>query len=232
MEWINEPPCHAMTLKLSDPTTGKLELIGPAPSARVGGGLVAAMGATFGSVALPFLRLPFPAPFKLIPLTLGLVGGGMGAAGLAFATANASVLFERGKGVRFRWKLATRPQKELFIPVKDIAGIDISRGEHAVKDSSGFTSTRYHYGLHVVTTEGKAVQFESFSLQTQARLRKEQIEAVLRPVEVERKRGNKPARKKTAAKSTGASKKTTARKSPPARKAATARKTTRAEHTR
>lgn len=223
MQWINEPPCHAMTLKLSDPAAGKLELIGPASSARVGGGLMAAMGATMGSMALPFLRLPFPAPFKLIPLTIGLVGGGMGTLGLAFATANASVLFERGKGVRFRWKLATRPQKELFIPVKDIAGVDISRGEHPVKDSSGFHSTAYHYGLHVVTTEGKAVQFEAFSLQTQAQLRKQQIEAVLRPLEGK----NKPARKAAKAKAPGARKQTTtARKSPPARKAAAARKTT------
>jgi hypothetical protein len=225
MEWINEPPCNAMTLKLSDPAGGKLELIGPATSARMGGGVVAAMGATFSSVALPFLRLPIPAPFKLMPLAFGVIGGGMGALGLAFATANASVLFERGKGVRFRWKLATRRERELFIPAKDIAAIDISRSEHDVKDSSGFSSTtHYHYRLHVVTTEGKAVQFESFSLQTQARIRKEQIEAVLRPT--------RPARKTTAAKKTGARKTSVARKSPPARKAATARKTTGAERAR
>jgi hypothetical protein len=219
MEWINELPCSAMTLKLSDPAGGKLELIGPGASSRVGGGVMAAMGATFSSAALPFLRAPIPAPFKLVPLAFGLIGGGVGALGLALATANTSVLFERDKGVRFRWKVAAMRQRELFIPAKDIAGIDISRGEHPAKDSDGFTTTRYHYALHVVTKEGKAVAFESFSLQTQARLRKEQIEAVLSPVQ--RKRKRKPA---DALKP--------ARKTTPARKASPARKKTGAPRAR
>jgi hypothetical protein len=185
MEWINEPPSYAMTLKLSDPAGGKLELVGPATSERVKGGIIAAVGATFSTAALPFFRAPFPAPipwpFKLVPLAVGLVGGGIGALGVAIATGEASVLFERKKGVRFRWKLGPLPQRELFVPAKEIAEIELSRTVRHSEDRHGFSTTSVHYQLHVVTTSGKAVAFESFPLQAQAKLRQTQIERVMRP---------------------------------------------------
>ena len=151
MEWINEPPCYTMKLELSDLAAGKLELSGPAGSERLAGGVIAAVGATFSTTALTFLRAPIPMPFKLVPLAIGLVGGGLGALGAASATGDASVLFERGKGVRFRWRLMPLRQRELFIPAKDIAGLEILRSEYHSKDSHGFSSTSYRYRLIVVT---------------------------------------------------------------------------------
>lgn len=113
MEWLNDPPCYGMTVKLSDLAAGQLELIGPATSERVKGGVMAAMGATFGTFALPFFRAPLPAPAKLIPLAFTLIGGGLGTLGVAVATSKASALFERGKGAWFRWKIEAvmRPAK-------------------------------------------------------------------------------------------------------------------------
>jgi hypothetical protein len=194
MEWFNDPPCYGMAVKASDPAAGKLELIGPATSERVKGGVMAAMGATFGTFALPFFRAPFPAPFKLIPLAFTLIGGGLGTLGMAVATSEASALFERGKGVRFRWKFGPMRPRELFIPTKDISGFEISRSEHHSQERNGFSSTHVTYELHLVTKTGKAVAFESFPLQAQAQLRKEQVEAMMRPVKTKAPRKKVRAR--------------------------------------
>jgi hypothetical protein len=124
----------------------------------------------------------------------------MGALGMAVATGESSVLFERGKGVRFRWTLRPLRPRELFIPVKDISQLEISRVESSSNDGHGARSTRVHYELHVVTQEGKAVALESFSLQAQAKLRQAQIEAVLRlPAKVRAPRKRAATRKKSKA---------------------------------
>lgn len=194
MEWFNDPPCFGMAPKVSDPAAGKLELIGPATSERVKGGFMAAMGATFGTFALPFFRAPFPAPFKLIPLAFTLVGGGLGTLGMALATAESSALFERGKGIRFRWKFGPMRPRELFIPAKDISGFEVSSSEHHSQDRNGFSTTRITYELHVVTKAGKAVAFESFPLHAQAKLRQEQVETVMRPARAKAPRKKARAR--------------------------------------
>lgn len=223
MQWINEPPCHSMNLEQSDLVAGKLALSGPGRSERMAGGFVAAVGATFATTAMRFLRtpIPVPMPFKLIPVAIGLVGSGVGAAGAAAATGSISVLFERGKGVTFRWRILPLRARELFIPADEIAALDISRTVHTSKDSVGFSTEHFRYQLNVVRKTGEAVPFESFGLHTQARLRKEQIEAVMRPVEppVE----SKPTRTR---------KKAPPRKKAPARKKTSARETSRAPRTR
>lgn len=180
MEWLDEPPCTGMNVQVSD--AKKLELSGPAASTRMKGGFMAAIGAVFGSGALPFLRAPIPLPFKVVPLLVGAVGSGIGALGVAAATAKTSVLFERDKGVRFRWKVGPMRQREIFIPVKEIAAFEVSRRVHSVSsDKHGFGgSTFTTYRLNVVTKAGKALGVEEFGLQTQAKLRQDAIEAVLR----------------------------------------------------
>jgi hypothetical protein len=195
MKWFNDPPCYGMAVKLSDSAAGKLELIGPATSERVKGGVMAAMGATFGSFALPFFRAPFPAPFKLIPLAFTLIGGGLGTLGVAVATSEVSALFERGKGARFRWKIGPLRPRELFVPAKDIAGFEVSRRVHHSQDHNGFSSTDVTYELHLVTKAGKAVAFESFALGAQAKLRLEQVEALMSPAKPKAPRKKAAARK-------------------------------------
>ncbi len=195
MEWFNDPPCYGMAPKVTDLAAGKLELIGPVTSTRVKGGVMAAMGATFGTFALPFFRAPFPLPFKIVPLAFTLIGGGIGTLGVALATAESSALFERGKGIRFRWKLGPMRRRELFIPEKDIAGFEVSHSVHHSENRNGFSSTHVTYELHVVTKAGKAVAFESFPLQAQAKLRQEQVEAVMRPAQAKAPRKKAAARK-------------------------------------
>jgi hypothetical protein len=195
MEWINDPPCYGMAVKQSDSVAGKLELIGPATAERVKGGVMAAMGAAFGTFALPFLRAPFPAPFKLIPLAFTVIGGGLGTLGVAVATSEASASFGRGKGARFRWKIGPLRARELFVPEKDIAGFEVSRSEHHSQDRNGFSTTHVSYELHLVTKAGKAVAFESFRLHAQAQLRREQVEAVLRPAKPKAPRKKAAVRK-------------------------------------
>ncbi len=193
MKWINDPPCCHMNLELSDPAAGKLLLAGPAASDRVEGGVLGAVGAVFSSVALPFLRAPIPAPLKLMPLAFGLVGSGLGAFGLAVATGKISASFERAKGARFRWTLGPMRERELFIPAKEIKGFEIARVTDHSENSRGRISVQIIYRLNLVTNTGRAVPFETFQLETQAKLRQEQIEAVLRPVP---RRAPKPARTK------------------------------------
>jgi hypothetical protein len=181
MEWLDEPPCTALTLQRSDLDAGKLELSGPAPASRMVGGFMTAFGAAFASGVIPFLRAPIPMPFKLVPLVVGGVGGGIAALGAAAATAKVSVLVERDKGVRFRWKFGPLRQREEFIPVEEIAALEVSHSVHTVNsDKHGFGgSTVMTYRLNLVTRAGKALGLESFGLHTQAKLRQEAIEAVL-----------------------------------------------------
>lgn len=180
MQWLNDPPCNEMKLELFDPGAGRLELSGPTTSERVNAGVVAALGATFTSATLPFLRAPIPMPFKLVPAVFGLVGTGLGALGLANATGQASVSFERGKGVRFRWKLGPMRPRELLIPTQDIADFELTFTEQRDTNSRGFsTGTSYTYFLNLVTKAGKAIAVEHFPLRAQAQLRKEQAERVL-----------------------------------------------------
>lgn len=182
MEWLDEPPCTALKLEVSDLEAGKLELSGPAASTRMVGGFMTAFGTVFASGALPFLRAPLPMPFKLIPLVFGGVGGGIAALGASAATAKVSVLAERDKGVRFRWKFGPLRQREEFIPVGDIAALEVSHSVHVRSDKHGFNSssdTVKTYRLNLVTRAGKALGIEAFGLRTQAKLRQEALEAVL-----------------------------------------------------
>jgi hypothetical protein len=193
MRWINDPPCCHMNLELSDPAAGKLLLTGPATSDRVEGGVLGAFGAVFSSMALPFLRAPIPAPLKLMPLAFGLVGSGLGAFGLAVATGKISASFERGKGARVRWTLGPMRERELFIPAKEIKGFEISCISNHSENSRGRISVQILYRLNLVTSTGRAVPFETFQLETQAKMRQEQVEAVLRPAP---RKAPRPARKK------------------------------------
>lgn len=201
MQWLDEPPCTALDLQLSEPDNGKLELSGPTASSRVVGGFMTAFGAVFASGALPFLRAPIPMPFKLIPLVFGGVGSGLAALGAAAATAKVSVTIERAKGVRFRWKFGPLGQREAFFPVEQIEALEVSSSSRGVgSDKHGFsTSTVTTYRLNLVTREGKAVGLEEFGLQTQAKLRKEAVEAVLglgQPVRKEKPRVPRKATRK------------------------------------
>jgi hypothetical protein len=196
MEWLDEPPCTALKLEVSDLDAGKLELSGPVASQRMVGGFMTAFGAAFASGVIPFLRAPIPMPFKLIPLALGGVGGGIAALGAATATAKVSVLVARDKGVRFRWKFGPLRQREEFIPVKDIVALEVSHSTHVRSDKHGFGhDTVTTYRLNLVTRAGKALGIEAFGLRTQAKLRQEQIEAVLGLGEAKPKEKPRRARK-------------------------------------
>ena len=75
----------------------------------------------------------------------------------------------------------TRPLVVNSVPAKDIAAFEVTRSVHQSQDRNGFSSSHVTYELHLVTKTGKAVGFESFALGAQAKLRQEQVEALMRP---------------------------------------------------
>jgi hypothetical protein len=193
MEWVNEPPCTELAVEKEDARAGRLTLVGPRPGARVKGGLLAAMGTAMAATAWTFLKLPFPAPWKVIPLVMAATGGGMAALGVTAAVADVRVEVERGKGIRFRWHPRPLPERELFVALGEIAAYEVKT--NVVKTGDGMSSFREvsvtTFRLMLVTRSGQAYAIEEFPLSSQAELRRDQIQRVLG-----RARGEGPARKK------------------------------------
>jgi hypothetical protein len=181
MEWLNEPPCTELAVEKEDSRSGRLTLIGPRAGARVKGGILAAMGTAMAATALSFLKMPFPAPWKVIPLVMAATGGGMAALGATAAVADVRLEVERGKGLRFRWHPRPLPERELFVPVADIAAYEVKT--NVVRTSDGMSSFRETavttFRLMVVTRSGQAYAIEEFQLSVQAELRRDQIQRAL-----------------------------------------------------
>lgn len=195
MQWLSSPPCTRMKVKVSDRERGVLELVGPALPARLVGGAAAVFGAGFTARTLPFLRLPIPFPFKLIPLTMAAVGSGLTLAGAIAASASCSIQFERKKGLTFRWHVRPFAPRERLVPPSDMADFEITRHVHEYTspsdDSFSGSRTQVVYRLVLVTQAGEALPFEEFGTRAQATLRKEAIAEVLGPVPRKRTTGRK-----------------------------------------
>lgn len=193
MQWLSSPPCTRMKVKVSDRERGVLELAGPALPARLVGGAAAVFGAGFTARTLPFLRLPIPFPFKLIPLTIAAVGSGVTLAGAIAASATCSVRIERKKGLTFRWHVRPLAPRERQVPPADMADLEITRHVYTSVEKDSFASSRSHvvYRLVLVTKTGEALPFEEFATRAQATLRKEAITEVLGPEPRKRTAGRK-----------------------------------------
>src|SRR5512140_1666574 len=159
MRWIDEPPCTR--LELVEARDGRLELKGPTTGTRVMGGLTAGFGTMFGAFAAPFLRLPFPAPFKLIPLAFVAVGSGLGALGAATATSSVQVIAERRRGLTFRWRVLPMKEKTLRIPSDEIDAFEVSTHQTTHSGDDALGSTTVTTGrVNVGTRAGKALAIE------------------------------------------------------------------------
>lgn len=177
MRWLDEPPCVALDVEHEAP--GELRLRGPTTTDRVKGGALAAFGAGFAAFAVPFLRLPIPGPFKLVPLVLGAVGSGVAATGVATAAVQVRVDVTRAR-VRFDWKLGPVLEKSLEVPAADVAGVELRQEvQHHTSEYGFHDRTTVTWQLVLVTRAGRAVAMERFSLELQAKLRKEQVERAL-----------------------------------------------------
>ncbi|HVE81490.1 MAG TPA: hypothetical protein VND93_01530 [Myxococcales bacterium] len=180
MEWVNEPPCTQLDVEREEPSRGILILAGPRGSARVKGGLVAAMGAAFAAGAVAFLRMPVPRAWKLIPALMAATGGGVAALGMATVVSDVRVEVERGKGIRWAWRPRPMQEREVKVAAADIATYEIktnvtrSSGEFSFREAA---QTTYH--LMVVTKAGRAYPVEEFDLSAQAELRRDQIQRAL-----------------------------------------------------
>ena len=176
--WFNKPPCNPLNVKSSGPRT--LELEGPVLAQKVAGGVAAAFGAGFAAVAFSFLKAPFPAPFKLIPLAMGAVGTGLSAAGAFGVISRQSVRVDAGRGVTFRWKPGPLEPRELVVKAADVAALEVVHQveRHSAHDGS-MDSTSDVYRLSLVTRDGRELPIERFGTRTQATLRKAQIEHLL-----------------------------------------------------
>ena len=184
--FFTKPPCNQLKVKSSGPRV--LELEGPVLSQRVAGGVVAAFGAGFAAFALGFLKAPFPAPFKVIPLALGAAGTGMSAMGIFGAISEQSVRVDAGRGVTFRWKPGPLQPRELVVKAADIAAFEVVHQveRHSTHDGS-MDSTTDFYRLSLVTRDGQDLPVERFGTRTQAALRKEQMEHLLKPKAAKKK---------------------------------------------
>ncbi len=176
MQWIDSPPCTALDVKVSDGDV--LELAGPKLAQRVASGIATAFGATFALAGLAFLRVPFPMPFRLIPLLHTAVGTAVGGVGLLGATAQCSVRAERRRGVTIRWRTSVTKPRQEFVAAKDIAAFEITAHTRRVGDDR-FDRYVTDYRLLLVRRDGEALPLECFDTMTQAELRRESFERVL-----------------------------------------------------
>jgi len=180
MKWIDAPPCGRMDVKTSSESL--LELEGPSMLTRAVGVGTAAFGATFASVALPFLRLPVPMPFKLIPVAFGVLGGSMAALGLGTAVSKHWVRVTP-EGISLRWRWGPLKERALQLDAAQLAALEVQSVVKTGTDDQGYSHTSVTYRLQAVTRDGKAHAIEEFSLSAQAVLRKQQVERILgRPV--------------------------------------------------
>lgn len=174
MRWLDTPPHPLLDVKLSTPD--RLLLTGPGAAERLAGGATAAFGGVFASVGAGFLRLPVPAPFKLIPLAFTAIGAGVAALGATSALASCSVEVQRGEGLTLRWKIPTRPERVLRLAVSELEGFEITTHTQRGGENSDMVSVEYR--LVAITRDGRAFPFERFTTHTQAELRKRLVEAL------------------------------------------------------
>lgn len=178
MRWLDTPPWPKLDVKRREADV--LLLTGPSVGARVAGGATAAFGTAFASFGARFLRLPVPAPFKLIPLAFTAVGAGVAAAGAATALASCSVEARRGVGLTFRWKLPAREERVLTLRPDELEGLEITAHVHRTESETGPDHVSTEYRLVAVTRDGRAFPFETFGTRLQANLRKEALEPLLK----------------------------------------------------
>lgn len=177
MRWFDSPPCPRMDVTFS--SDERLSLTGPGTAQKVAGGATAAFGGVFAAVGAGFLRLPIPAPFKLIPLAFTAIGSGVAALGASAALSRCSVEARRGDGLTLRWKIPAREEKSLTLRPQELEAFEVTDHAHNHSDDYGGSSTVMEYRLVAITKDGRAFEFESFGTRTQARLRKESFERVL-----------------------------------------------------
>ncbi len=178
MRWFDSPPCPRMDVTLN--TDEHIALTGPGTAQKVAGGATAAFGGVFAAVGAGFLRLPIPAPFKLIPLAFTAIGSGVAALGASAALAKCSVDAKRGEGLTLRWKIPAREEKSLRLKPQQLEAFEVTDHAHTSSDEyGGGRSTVMEYRLVAITRDGRAFEIESFGTRTQARLRKEAFEKVL-----------------------------------------------------
>jgi hypothetical protein len=177
MRWFDSPPCTRMDVTITTPD--HLMLSGPSTGTRVVGGATAAFGGVFATFGLRFLRLPIPAPFKLIPLAFTAVGAGIAAAGTSAALSNCSVEAKRGEGLTLRWKLPVRDERTVKLRPDELEDFEVT--EHAQHSSNeyGPDHVTMEFRVVAITKDGRAFELEALGTRTQARLRQEALQKIL-----------------------------------------------------
>lgn len=189
MQWFNEFPCLALDCVLDDDQAGRLDLVGPRTGERVGGGALAAFGVGFTSIALGAARW-IPGPFKLVPLGMAVVGGGLAGWGALGATGRVLLRVERGRGVTLSWQAGPLAPREEFLDSDGIAAWEVCRRQRSHGQVGQTQWSELYYVLALVTRDGRAIDVEHFATEAQAGLRKQALERVLHPAP--------PRREKTA----------------------------------
>ncbi len=176
MRWFDAPPCTQLDVKETSP--GRLFCTGPSAGTRVAGGATAAFGSVFAGVGLRFLRLPIPAPFKLIPLAFAAIGGGVAALGATAAFSSCSLEVTRA-ALTLKWKVPGLGEHSLVLAAADVEGFEVTTHARASSSDFGDRHEVVEYRLVAVTKNGRALPFESFGTRTQAELRRRTVTLLL-----------------------------------------------------
>jgi hypothetical protein len=174
MRWFDAPPC--VPLDVAESTPKRLLLTGPTKGARFTNGATAAMGGFFAGVGLRFLRLPLPAPFKVVPLLFTAVGGGMAALGATAAFSSCSLEATK-RGLTLTWKPLALAERSLHVAAKDLEAFEVTTHTHSTRDTFGDERAAHEFRLVLVTKDGRAIALEPFFTRTQAAQRQKQLEA-------------------------------------------------------
>ncbi|MBN2361990.1 MAG: hypothetical protein JXR83_21240 [Deltaproteobacteria bacterium] len=177
MRWFKDPPCLPMQITLHDAESGRLELDESGFDRLWNAGLFTGVGALVTGFGLKIARWT-PGPMKLAPLAVATAGGASTALGVMSGLAHHNISFERGQGVRLRWRFGRARPRELRIAADRIAAFEVVHRSRR-GGARDLERAESYYRLLLVTVDGAAIPLEEFGTRTQAELRQALIEQVL-----------------------------------------------------
>ncbi len=178
MRWLDSPPAAPMDVVVETPA--RLELKGPSTVARLGDGAGVAFGGLFAAMSLPFLRLPFPGPFRLVPLAFAAVGAGVAAVSASRALGSCALAASREEGLVLGWQLPGFTERVRRVPPAQLAALEVTAHHQTHEHEFGANLTTTTWRLVAVTTAGEALALETFATRAQAQLRRAAVEARVR----------------------------------------------------
>lgn len=166
-----------MKVSLHDVTAGRLELDESSFDRFWNAGLFTTVGAFMAGIGLKLVRW-VPGPAKLVPLAVATAGGASATLGVMSGLSHHNISFERGQGVRLRWRFGRGRPRELRVAQDKIAAFEVVHRTRTTKEND-IEREQDFYLLMLVDIDGKSIALEEFGTRTQAKLRQQMVEQVL-----------------------------------------------------